>query len=157
LDYGILRGDGSGEPEGMLNCTAAGINSVAVGGALSYDKIMDAMGTLWDDNEEPNVLIISPQNRKELFQRKDGNGDYLKIPPPVDQLRILVTTQMPNTSAIVADLRQVYLFLRSQIKIEFSRQTSDAMAKGLVEFRGMLRADAGVSRPQAVCKMTGIV
>ncbi len=159
LDEAILNGTGEGEkPQGLLY--SPNVTESAVGGAFSYDKLIDAMAVAWAANSEPNTLITEESLRKYVAKLKDGEGLPLQLPPEAVGLRKLMSTQLAsadsNGTCYVGNFENCLIGIRSGIEVEASGVSGDTFKKKRIAIRGLLFADFVVGRANDVIKMTGI-
>lgn len=171
LDRAALLGLGStGEPLGIYH--TSGINEVSMGenGATptNYDKYLDAIYEVENDNGEPNAVIYSPRTAKTLRKLKTGlSSDNTTLQPPEEykQLTRLVTTAIGNdfvqgteeaaSVAILGDFKQAAIGIRLGLEIEVG-YLSDTFAKNQVGIRAIMRADVVVFRETHFCRIVGI-
>jgi HK97 family phage major capsid protein len=71
-------------------------------------------------------------------------------------LQRLITTSMPDTSAIVGDFAQAVFGMREGITIEATRVGDTALKNAQVLIRGYARLDIGILRPKAFTRLVGI-
>lgn len=168
VDYAALYGTGTDPmPRGVKNTSGVTIQSMATNGATptNYDFLVNALGTLRGKNEEPTAIVYSPRTEQELATLKDSQNRYLTPPPVLDNIPQHVTAQVPNnltvgtgtttSDAFVADWRQLYIGIRTQLQISLlSERFSDT---GQIGFLAWMRADVAVARPNAFFVETGIL
>jgi HK97 family phage major capsid protein len=114
LDYAFLLGTGaSNTPKGMLNMS--GIQTTAIGGAITIDALHDAHTLGLAANAKPSQWFCSPHVFNTLRKQKAStSGVYLLQPDPQEAnayrllgVPIAVTTQMPDDEIILADMSQI--------------------------------------------------
>lgn len=148
---------------GLLNVT--GTQAIAVGGALSWDHVIRAVGLLIEANVPgPYALLIGPRPAValDLLKEDTGSNKYVGRPdgiPPVYSTGWLPVTPgvapaPDKTSAIVYAPGQQMIVVRRQVTVEIDRSaefTSDAILA-----RGRYRLGLGVPHPKSLVKLTGI-
>jgi HK97 family phage major capsid protein len=168
LDRAALRGSGTApEPRGVLNTpgittTAHGANGTAV---TNYDFHLDAVGTVRNNNFEPNAMIQAPRTETTLSKLKEATTNaYLKPPAALDGIPRLNTKQVPInlTVGTSTDCTEIYtgqwnmlgIGIRSDFRIEFLRERF--ADNGQVAFLAWLRADVQAFQPAAFNIDTGV-
>jgi len=166
LDRVGLFGNGVGEPLGIYN--TSGINTVtSVGTPASYDKWVDAVYELRADNYNGNATLYSPRTAKTLAKMVTGiASDKTKLVPPADfaNLQKFVTNQITDiyggggneSVAFVGQFDQYLYAIRSQMRLEVSREADDAFKKDQTVIRVVWRGDGMPVQPAAFCVMSGI-
>jgi HK97 family phage major capsid protein len=158
LDRTAIVGTGAGQPLGVVNGT--NINTVtSVGTLADYDDFIDAVFAIRGYNFEPNAAMYSPTTGKKLAKMVTGlASDLTKLVPPADfsNLQKYVTPQVGDTVAIVGQWDQYLIGLRSQIRIEISRQADTAFMKDQVLIRATYRGDGMPLNPRAFAVLSGI-
>jgi len=168
LDLAALYGSGTApEPRGVKNTTGVITQSQGTNGATvtNYDPIVDAIGTLWDNNEAPNGIIYAPRTARTMAKLKDTTNQPLVPPDVVKELPRFQTNQVPinltqgsattATDAFVADWTQLLVGVRHGFTIEVLKERyADNYQLG---FLAHLRADVVVARPKAFVVVTGII
>lgn len=153
LDRVALVGTGTApQPRGVFNTT--GVASVAVGGALTWDKVLDGLAATAGANAAPpTAVILHPTTYYKLIATKDTQTRYLEPPagvvPP-----ILNTTSMPVANGLVGDFADLILAYRSPIQIEILRERY--VENFQVGFLVWARFDVGVAHPASFARFTGI-
>lgn len=162
-----LMGSGVQEPHGIYG--TEGVQTITAVGALDgYDKFSEAVQKIAEQNGQAKSLIMAPRTAGEIDRLKNGEGDPLESCPSWATIGKFVTTQIPitlgggtETIAIVGDFSQLLLGLRTDVKLEVSRQAADASGSAFgklqVWVRAYLRGDVCVSRPAHFCTLSGIV
>lgn len=168
LDLAALYGSGTvPEPRGVKNTTGVTTQSQGTNGAAltNYDPLVDAIGTLWDNNEAPNGIIYAPRTGRTLAKLKDTTNQPMMAPEVVSTLPRFQTNQVPinliqgtattGSDAFVADWKQLLVGVRHGFTIEILRERyADTFSYG---FLAHLRADVVVARPKAFVVVTGII
>lgn len=175
LDRAALRGSGTApEPRGVRNQTGVTIDSTTFGAnggtPTSYDFISNAVQTIRAANGDPNALIYAPRTAGVLDRLKDTTNQPLRPPPSVEELRRLVTAQVPinlttgtstDTSEVyVADWSSLLIGVRRSLTVEVSRQATtggeSAFDRLQIHVRAYLRADVQLARPSHFVVVTGV-
>jgi uncharacterized protein len=157
-DRELVNGNDAKGFKGFVNVT--GTQSLAVGGALSYDHIIKAVGLLVEANVPgPYAVLLGPRPAVTLDLLKDGQNNYLTqpsgIPPMYSTGWFTVTTGgSPTTSAIVYAPGQQMIVIRKTVTVEVDR--SAEFSSDAVLVRGRYRLGLGVPHPQSIVKLTGI-
>lgn len=156
IDYFGLRGTSSQEPLGLLNFS--GTNTVAVGGAINWDKVLDAVKECEVDNFAPNAFIISPTRINNLRQLKNNSeaNNYSSPPPVAANLSTLVTANMPDTTAALGDFSEFLIGLRQSPVIEVTTDGGGAFEAHQVFVKVTWRGCFNTAHREAFCLLTGI-
>lgn len=166
LDRSGLLGDGVGKPLGIVETD--GIHKVEnVGSFEDYSKFLTAIFKVRGVNHEPNSLIYSVRTAERLAKIAAGEYATEFVPPlPADMaaLNRFATGQIPNnlgaggaeSIAVVGDFSKYVIGLRSQLRLEVSREADDAFHKDQTLIRVIWRGDGLVLQPGAFCLMSGI-
>jgi HK97 family phage major capsid protein len=168
IDQVAMYGTGvDPEPEGVKN--TAGILTAlmgANGAALTnFDPLIDAVGELRDNNEDPTAVIYSSRTGRGIGKLKDTTNQPLAVPGYLDGVRRLETNQVPNnltqgTSSLASDIftadwRQLYVGVRTQLQITvLSERYADTGQIGLLAW---YRGDIAVARPKAFHVTSGVL
>jgi HK97 family phage major capsid protein len=85
-------------------------------------------------------------------------SDLTKLVPPADfaNLQKYVTAQLGDTVAVVGDFSQYLISLRSQIRIEISREADTAFMRDQVLIKATYRGDGMPINPRAFAVLSGI-
>ena len=164
MDNQVLNGTGSSAPTGILN--TSGINSVAVSGALAnYDKFSDGVGEIRKDNfYNPLGMVIHPRDVAALDKLKDTTNQPLVPPQSYSALNMFQSSQLAinggsgsdESNIIIGDFSELLLGMRTELRLEISREAKDAFEKGQVAIRAYMRFGVSIPRPTAFCKLTGV-
>jgi HK97 family phage major capsid protein len=153
----LVGNDAKGFP-GLTQVT--GTQSIAVGGALSWDHILRACGMLVESNVPgPYAVLLGARPSTALGMLKDGDDNYLVPPPgvpPIFQTGWFTVTggASPTTTAIVYAPGQQMIVVRRQVTVEIDR--SEEFSRDAILARGRYRLGLGVPHPQSIVKLTGI-
>jgi HK97 family phage major capsid protein len=168
LDSAGLRGSGTDPtPRGLLN--VAGIQTVANGAngtaLASYANFFSAaQAVLQVDGPMPTAAIMSPRSRVKLGSLLDTTNQPLNVPPMLQQMLQLSTSQVPNNLTVgsstdcseiyVGDFSLVSFIMRESVSIQ---PLSELFAgNGQIAFVGHVRADVAAWYPQAIALITGV-
>lgn len=172
IDKAALVGKGTdNEPLGIQN--VSGINSVSMGanGAVpaDYDKFLDVVYELENDNFEPGAFLYSARTANTLRKLVTGiTSDKTKLEPPqrLKELPTLITNQMGNaqtqgtdtasSSAFCAEWENLLIGYRPNLGIRVQADHSKKGDTGQVVLRFNARADVGLLRKTAFCTLVGI-
>lgn len=172
LDRVGLYGTGVGEPLGIRNTD--GVNEVSMGNnglaQPDYDKILDLLQAVEEDNGAPDTLIHSPRTKTKLAKLKTGiSSDLTKLAPPADYvaLKKLTSNQVSITetqgssnaasTTFVGGFSNMAFAIRQNITIEASRVSDDVFAKNQTLVRAIMRADVAIYRPNHLGRLIGIL
>ena len=162
-DRSLLVGNTSTEPKGfngLLNVT--GTQSLAVGGAISWDHVVKAVGLLVEAMVPgPYAVLMGPRPATSLalLKEQSGSNQYLSMPagiPPVFNTGWFPVTTggSPTTTVIVYAPGQQQIVLRKSVSILVDR--SKGFSSDSVYVRGVYRLGLGVPHPQSIVKLTGV-
>lgn len=165
-DYAGLYGAGTNEPTGVKQTATVTKTSLGTNGATpTWDNLIDAVGRLRDNNEEPSAQILADRTSRTLAKVKEATTNaYLKPPTYLDGVPRLTTNQVPvnltvGTSTDTSDLftgdfSQLILGVRTgPLTIQLSERYSDSGQIGLLCW---FRGDIAVARSKAFDVVTGI-
>ncbi|MER6343689.1 phage major capsid protein [Streptomyces sp. NPDC001595] len=168
LDRVALRGTGTApEPRGVLNqsgitTTTHGANGAAI---TNYDFWLDSVGTVRNNNFEPNAQIQAPRSETSLSKLKEATTNAYLIPPAaLATIPRLNTKQIPinltvGTSTDCSELytaqwNQLGIGIRTGIELEFLKERyADNLQIGVLAH---LRADIQLFHPEAFVVDTGV-
>lgn len=170
LDAQLLSagGDGVTTPKGLF--AYSGIQTLAVGGALTLDHLLTAWGMALSANVNMAALkwVMQPGDFVSLRKVKDTTGGYLLQPDPTADgvfrlwgAPVIVSSRVPNTTggtvtgrAALVDFSQIAVArdLAPSVKILTERYADyDQQA-----IRVVARYDAAPLNPKAIVALTGI-
>ncbi|WP_024444374.1 phage major capsid protein [Mycolicibacterium iranicum] len=161
-------GDGISTPQGMFAWT--GTQTLAVGGELTLDHLLDAEGLALAANVDPAGLrwVLTSRDLVKLRKIKNDGGDYI-VQPDVTTGRgytlfghpVIVSNRVPDTTgatptgrAALVDFAQIAVARDLAPTVKILDQTFgdyDQMA-----IRVVARYDAKPLNAEAVVKLTGI-
>ncbi len=161
-------GDGIDTPRGLFAYT--GTQTVAVGGALSLDALLDAWGLALAGNVNMANLkwVMKPREFVRLRKLKDAGGKYLLQPDPTQDgvfrlfgSPVIVTDRVPDTTATTPTARAALVDF-SQIAVARDLAPSvKVLAERYAEYdqqaiRVVARYDAAPLNAAAIVTLTGI-
>ena len=161
-------GDGITNPKGLFAYT--GIQSLAVGGALTLDHLLTAWGMALGENVSMSGLkwFLTPGDFVSLRKVKDTSGQYLLQPDPTADgvfrlwgAPVVVTKRIPNTTggtptgrAALVDMSQIAVARDAAPSVKILDQTFGDYDQQAI--RVTARYDAAPLNPKAVVALTGI-
>lgn len=168
VDQVALYGTGTPpEPHGVKGTSGVLTASMGANGAAftNWDPVVDAVGTLRDNNEDPTAAIFSPRSARALAKLKDTTNQPLAAPGYLDGVPRYETNQVPNnltqgssslaSDMFVADWRQLYVGVRTNLQITvLSERYADTGQIGLLAW---WRGDIAVARPKAFHVTSGVL
>jgi len=157
MDKAMLFGDGqNSSPLGLANHD--GLASVDVGGAFEdYSKPLEAVLKLRQNNvwsDTPLTMVINPLGWSQMQGLTSSEGQPLMPPSSVAEIPQLVSTAIPESTAIVGDFEKLIIGMRDQLRIELLRETFADRYQ--VAFLASMRVCAGVMHPSAFAKLENI-
>lgn len=166
VDTAALYGTGaSNQPTGVKVNSGVTKTPLATNGATpTWDNLIDSVGRLRDQNEEPTAQILSDRSERALAKVKDGQGQYVGPPDYLDGIPRYSTAQVPNNLTVgtsnvtsdifTADWTQLLIGVRTELQITLltERYMPDAGQYGFVAW---WRGDIAVARPKAFDVVTG--
>lgn len=161
-------GDGITTPKGIFSYT--GTQTLAVGGALTLDKMLDAEGMMLAANVDPSRLrwLLTSRDFIRVRQVKDTTGRYIVQPDATEAgaYRLLghgvtVTNRVPNTTATpptgraaLVDFSQIAVARDLAPSVKILDQTFGNYDQQAI--RVVARYDAAPMNAQAIVTLTGI-
>src|SRR5215204_1171336 len=168
IDSAALYGSGvAPEPRGVKN--TSGITTISMGtnglALTNYDPLIDAVGTLADNNETATGAIYSPRTGRALAKLKDTTNQPLQVPQYLDGVRRYETNQVPTnltqgTSSLASDVftadwRELLVGLRTSFRVEVLRERyADTGSIGLLAW---FRGDILAARPKSFVVTVGVL
>ena len=160
-DKMIAIGDGATQPEGIYS--ASGLSSVAVGGALTYAKLVELKFELKRKYHRTARWILSSTNLQRITSITDDNN----LPIFRDALvagetpRILgksysIQDDLPDSVIFFGDPAQYLWFDREQMVIESTTTGGDTFKKHQTAIKVVERCDGKLALAEAFVKATGI-
>jgi len=159
LDTFGLVGTGSAQPLGITN--SAEVKEIAVGGALDYDTLLDAVEDVWDSNGRPDAYILRPAQAIALAKLKKASeaNNYASgdLPDEITRLQRLVSNSVISGEAYLGQFtNNVLLGIREEILIEATTQGGNSFEENAIYFRITFRGDWAIEHGNMLVKMTGI-
>jgi HK97 family phage major capsid protein len=160
----LLRGAGTGVTIlGLYNRT--GVQTVTGYGMSTIDSILAGITEVQKDAfVEPTAMVIHPNDWFQVRTSKDSTGNYLLGPATLDPdqarpwgLRVRVTTNALENTALVGAFNQAQVFRRTGISIAISTENQDFFIYNKLAVRAEERIALAVYRPAAFCKVEAIV
>lgn len=151
-DKGMLIGAGhdDDEPRGLLT-VAGGISTDATLSPATWEGLARAASALRGNSARPDVAFISVEDLLALQLEADQNGRPLVgdpesgAPGVVAGLKLFASPAIPESTALVAEARQLAVVIRDDGRIDVDDSAffgSDAWA-----VRGVARVEAGAVNP----------
>ncbi len=161
-------GDGITTPRGLF--AYAGTQTVAVGGALTLDHLLDAWGLALAADVDMTRLrwAFTPREFTRLRKVKDAQGRYQLQPDPTQDgvfrlfgAPVTVTSRVPDTTGAtptgrgaLVDFSQIAVARDLAPSVKILDQTFGDFDQQAI--RVVARYDAAPLNPEAVVKLTGI-
>lgn len=161
-------GDGVATPKGMFAWT--GTQTLAVGGALTLDHLLDAWGMALSANVSMSGLkwFLQPGDFTALRKVKDTDGRYLlQVDPTADGVfrlwgaPVVISSRIPNTTGAtptgrvaLADMSQVTVARDAAPSVKVLDQTFGDYDQQAI--RVTARYDVAPVNPEAIVTLTGI-
>ncbi|MFH0911722.1 MAG: phage major capsid protein [Planctomycetota bacterium] len=161
-DRVIAVGDGSSEPYGIYS--TAGIGSVAVGGSLTFAKLVEIEQSLARKYRTHARWILSGANLRRAYSLADEQSRPIfirDVVAGVPEARILgypvsQEDHLPDDVVFFGDLSYYLWFDRGEMGIESTNVGGDAFANHQTWIKVWERADGKVALAEAFVKGTGI-
>lgn len=169
IDTAFFTGAGGTEPLGLLNYT--GVQSVPTVGALTLDKLLDAVALAYSANVDTSRLrwVMPSRTFIGIRKLKDGQGQYLVQPDVTADapfrllgIPVLVTNRIPTNggtgtneaSVVLADFSQIAVARDLAPSVKLLDQTYAQYDQQAI--RVIARYDAAPLNPQAVIVLRGV-
>jgi HK97 family phage major capsid protein len=161
-DKMIAVGDGTTQPQGIYS--ASGIESVSVGGALTFAKLVELEQTLPRKYRTRGRWIMNGTNLRRIYSLEDDNGRPLFVRDMVagvPESRILgypvgQQDNLPDHTIFFGDLGYYLWFDREEMGVESTTFGGDAFEKHQTWVKVWERADGKVGLSEAFVKGAGI-
>lgn len=162
LDTQLVVGNGTApNMRGMLNI--AGIQTQAKGAAPDFDAILNAMNLVQAVGfADPTAILMHPTDWTKMRLIR-SNGLYVlgnpgdAVAPRLWGLPVVTTTFVTATNAIVADFANyTELWYRRGITFDMTNSHAAEFLDGKQRVRASFRAAFVVTRPSAICQVTGL-
>jgi len=160
----LLRGAGTGVTiQGVYNRT--GVQTVTGYGMSTIDSILAGITEVQKDAfVEPTAMVVHPNDWFQIRTSKDSQGQYLLGPATVNAddarpwgLRVRVTTNALENTALVGAFNQAQIFRRSGITFKVTDSHEDYFVYNKLAVVAEERLALAVYRPAAFCKVEAIV
>lgn len=161
-------GDGITTPKGLFAYT--GVQTLAVGGALTLDHLLTAWGMALGENVNMSSLkwLMTPGDFVSLRRAKDSSGKYLLQADPTADGRfriwgapVVISARVPNTTgatptgrAALVDMSQIAVARDAAPSVKVLDQTFGDFDQQAI--RVTARYDAAPLNPKAIVTLTGI-
>lgn len=161
-------GDGVTTPRGLF--AYSGVQTLAVGGALTLDHLLTAWGMALGENVNMTSLkwFLTPGDFVALRKVKDTAGKYLLQADPTEDgvfriwgAPVVITARVPNTTgtpatgrAALADMSQIAVARDAAPSVKILDQTFGDFDQQAI--RVTARYDAAPLNPKAIVALTGI-
>jgi HK97 family phage major capsid protein len=170
LDRVGLRGSGTApEPRGILN--TVGIQAVTNGtngaslATTKYANLFSGVQSILQvDAPMPTAAIMSPRSLVVLGGSLDSTGQPVRVPPMLEGMKLIGTSQIPNTLTVgastdcseiyVGDFTSTFFAIREGISIQVL--TELYAGTGEIGFACHLRGDFVARYPGALAVITGV-
>jgi len=160
-DRMIATGNGTTQPEGIYS--AAGLEALAVDGALTYAKLVELKYTLPRKYHRNARWVMNSTNLQRITALVDNNGQPILRDALVagETPRILgkpfsIQDDLPDPVIFFGDLSQYLWFDRQRLLIESTTTGGDTFARHQVAVKVVERCDGKLGLAAAFVKATGI-
>jgi len=160
-DRMIAIGNGSNQPQGIYS--AAGVESVAVNGALTYAELVEIKFALSRKYHRNARWVLNSTNLQRITSITDDNNQPIFRDALVagESPRILgkeysVQDDLPDSVIFFGDLSHYLWFDREQMLIESTTTGGDTFRKHQVAVKVVERCDGKLALAEAFVKGTGI-
>lgn len=165
----LLQGDGTGSNVlGLLN--REGIQEHAAAGAEDRPEALFRASTLVQTATglQSDALVIHPMDYQQIRLSKDGNGQYfgggfftgqygqggVMQQPPIWGLNTVVTSAVPQGTAIVGALKQAAtVYRKGGVRVESTNSDASKFTQNIVTTRVEERVGLAVRRAAAVVRV----
>jgi HK97 family phage major capsid protein len=132
-----------------------GLRSVATAlpsavGPIDVDGILRSIGEVAKVGATANAVLINPTDATSLRLQKDAGGDYVLQPDAqaagaenIGGARLLAVPSLPVGTAIIGDMSQVIVGVRTDVEVSFSNEAQ--FTKDSVVARVTARLDLGTN------------
>ena len=170
VDYYLLRGNGAGQPKGVLNDSALITVARSGANAVVWTDIVQMYGRLYQPSLKKAVWVISPSVVPHLINMVDtgnhliyvGNPSYTgtvaaSVPNSLLGLPVLISEKLPSLGSegdvLLADFSN-YAFGTSPT-ILMERSNAPFWSQGLLSFRCIMRLDGCGLWSKAISPLNG--
>ena len=168
MDRAGLRGTGTApEPRGILNTSGIqtvtnGANGTALAGYANLFSAVQAI--LQADAPMPTAAIMSPRSQVKLGGLLDTTNQPLNVPPMLNPMKLIATSQIPNNLTVgtstdcselfVGDFTQIVMMLRENLSVQLLTELH--AGTGEIGFIAHARVDFATLYPAAFALVTGV-
>jgi len=160
-DKMIAIGDGSSQPKGIYSET--GLDSVSVGGSITYAKLVEIKYKLKGKYQRNARWVMNSTSVQRIVSLVDNNGQPLisnallvNGAPTILGKPFSVQDDLPDHTIFYGDLSRYYWFDREKMGIEATNVGGDAFIKHQVWIKVWERCDGKITLTEAFVKGTGI-
>jgi HK97 family phage major capsid protein len=168
IDRAGLRGTGTApEIRGLLNtANVQAVTNGAAGAVLgSYANVFTGVQRVLEANGPmPTAAIMSPRSLVRLGALADTTGQPLMVPTMLQPVKMLQTSQIPNTLTVgastdcseifIGDFSQFVIGLREQLSVQVLQESY--ADNGQIGFMCHARLDVAALYPRAFAIVTGV-
>lgn len=162
----FVNGTGTGQAQGLIGNTGAGVTGVEDTGSALLDASLDVIGTLnavyhpgaaYLMQRATSIALRKAQKQANLFEpvfTRVGTQDYLNG-YPVEYSTAMPAVALSNTPILFGDFKRGYIIGErggSGVNVKILDQTK--AAQGLLEVLGYQRVDGRVRRSEAIQAIT---
>lgn len=165
LESQVWNGNGSGENlTGILDGSRSP-QTVGRGSDSYHDVFHKAItkvrvANLYEDHE-PTAFVVNPVDYEKIVLEKDKDDNYLNRRGATEISTLwgmvpVITNLAASGTAVVADWKEAYLWVREGVAVSASDQHADFFLKGLVAIKSEGRVAFDVMEEKAFVTVTGL-
>ena len=125
--------------DGLLNTTGVGQPNVSGDNNVS-DKILTALGILWQAGVMPNFVALNPITLANEMKRKSaGDGEYfsggpfqLEVGGTIWRVPTVLAPALSQTTAVIGDSRGAAIGVREGLQVYISQDDQDDRLRNLI-------------------------
>jgi hypothetical protein len=166
VDLAALHGTGAPQPTGIYSAT--GVNSVAFGGSVTYQKLVDMETEVASDNADIGTMayLATPQARGKGKVTPELSGQLSQAiwrGSEVNGYRAEVTNQLKKNLGVGTNEHGLVFGVWSQLLIgewgtlELITDPYRLKKQGMIEVTSFLMADVAIRHGESFCKATGLI
>jgi hypothetical protein len=166
VDLAALHGTGAPQPTGIYSAT--GVNSVAFGGSVTYQKLVDMETEVASDNADIGTMayLATPQARGKGKVTPELSGQLSQAiwrGNEVNGYRAEVTNQLKKNLGVGTNEHGLVFGVWSQLLIgewgtlELITDPYRLKKQGMIEVTSFLMADVAIRHGESFCKATGLI
>jgi HK97 family phage major capsid protein len=141
-------------PVGVAN-TSGVLSTACTGGTLTFDQLLDVLGSLQAANTNPNAMLLPPAVNSLLAKIKDGDGRYFDaLPSDLATLTKIVSSKMTAETLIMGSFQDLVLVPFGKMEVNTTRDVAGRRGAFLIEIHSFF--DCGVVWPGHFATLTGI-